>query len=184
MRHGNTAAAAAAGGGSGISDGEDYIPASSIQPRTTNGCAPLASFESATNKTNVEYLAFDKDADEYGFFDARVPTASDGTFKLTYYWTTNSTNTGGVTWVGEAVSLADNDAFDTAFGTAVTVDDTGLGAAKDLHVSSQSALITPSGSPAVGDYVQIRCYRDVSDANDTHTADAWLVGVLVTWTAA
>jgi hypothetical protein len=163
--------------------GLEYIPASSLQPRTSNGCAPLASFETTTNKVVSEYLAFDKDSDEFAFVELRVPSGSDGTFTVTPIWTTNSTDTGGVTWSFQAVSLADDDTFDTAFGTAVTVDDAGLGTAKDVHVGSASGTITPSGSPAVGDYVQLQVFRDVSDANDTHTADAWLVGLLITWTA-
>ena len=63
------------------------------------------------------------------------------------------------------MTITDNDVIDTAFGTAIEVSDDWI-AATDFHRSSESAAVTPAGSPVGGDKLFIQCYRDVGDADD------------------
>ena len=62
------------------------------------------------------------------------------------------------------------------------VTDDALGAAEDLCVTAESSTFTIGGSPAVGDIVFFRIFRDVSDSNDDMAEDARLIGVKLFFT--
>jgi hypothetical protein len=80
------------------------------------------------------------------------------------------------------VALTDNEAIDTAWGTAVVVTDDCQGAAGEVYVTAESAAVTIAGTPADDDLVFFRVFRDVSDANDDATEDALLIGVKLFYT--
>ena len=73
-------------------------------------------------------------------------------------------------------------AFAASYGTPVSVDDTLLGAAGDLHIATTGA-ITIGGTPADNDLIIFRIGRDPDNANDTATEDAVLVGVKFKYTS-
>jgi len=148
---------------------------------TTAGCAYSTLVESTTNKENVWYADFDKDTDENMEWSIVLPNdfATDTTATITaqFVWTAAS-GSGNVTWACKWISYGDNEVIDAAYGTAQSVTDT-LQTANYKHVSSATAAITGAGTPAAGEFAQIRVYRDVSE--DGLTADARLMSVILTY---
>lgn len=152
--------------------------AGALFPATTNGCAALAQAETATNKINYKYLAYDASAVEYAWFAVPSPKSQAATtLKMRALWTHPATTTNfGVVWQFEMLASANDDALDTALGTAVTVTDTG-GTTQDFYASDESAAITPSGTLSKQDWVFVRVGRLATNGSDTMAVDAHLIGV-------
>lgn len=152
--------------------------AGSLFPATTNGCAALAQAETATNKINYKYLAFDPSAVEYAWFAVPSPKSQAATtLKMRAVWTHPATATNfGVVWQYEMFAAANDDALDTALGTAITTADTG-GTTQDFYAAPESAAITPSNTLAKQDWIFVRVGRLVTDGSDTMAVDAHLIGV-------
>ena len=152
--------------------------AGGLFPATTNGCAALAQGETTTNKINYKYLAFDASAVEYAWFLFPSPKAYNAsTFTMRAVWTHPATATNfGVVWQFEILSLANDDAIDTAVGTAVTVADTG-GTTQDFYTADESGAITPSNTAAKQDWMLCRVGRAVANGSDTMAVDAHLIGI-------
>jgi hypothetical protein len=158
--------------------------AGSLLPAVSNGCASVAQAETATNKINYQYLAFDKDAIEYAWAQLDTPNAynaSTWTARIKWAHPAASSNF-GVVWKVELVSLSNGDVLDTALGTGVSVTDTG-GAAGTLYFSDVTGAITPSNSPAKSDLILARISRVATDGSDTLAADAHLISVDFYFTA-
>ena len=156
-----------------------YISAAALIPATTNGCASLAQGETGTNKVNYKSLDFDAATEEYAWLLAfQAPDYWDlSTITIRFHWTAAS-GSGDVIWGAAAVALSNDDALDTALGTAVTVTDTLL-AAGDVHVTADTGAITVGGTPAKGDLLFLRVHRKAADVGDTIAADAKLIGITV-----
>lgn len=155
-----------------------YIPASALFPATTSGCATLAQGETSSNKINYKYLAFDQSTEEYAWINLPTPDYWDlSTVTIKFHWTAAS-GTGDVIWGAAGLCRGDDDALDTALGTAQTVTDTLL-ATGDEHTTSATSAITIGGTPAKGDKLYLRVYRDADAAGDTLNADAHLTGITV-----
>lgn len=157
--------------------------AGTLFPATTNGCAALAQAETATNKINYKYLAFDAAAVEYAWFAIPTPKSYNAsTVLMRAVWTHPATTTNfGVVWQFEILSSANDDALDTAVGTAVTVTDTG-GTTQDFYQADVSAVITPSATPAKQDWLFVRVSRLATSGSDTMAVDAHLIGVELYYT--
>lgn len=163
---------------------EWFIPATSFAPRTTGGCATLATLETTTNRVNLPYLAFDG-AGAKEFAQVQIPRMpkswNEGTITAVVVWLHPSTTTNFATYWGiSAVALSDADAADTAFGTEVFVQDTG-GATNTIYHSPATSAITIGNTPAEGDTVIIQVSRDSANASpgDTMTVDAFFLGLLI-----
>lgn len=152
------------------------LPAGSMSPTTTAGCASLTTYETTTNKNNIKYLAFDASTDEHAFVSFDTPNNYDGgTILVSFTWTAPS-GTGDVIWGVAGRAFANDDAYDQALGTAVTVTDT-LITAYDAHKSAETSAVTIAGTPAGGQKVYLDIYRDANAGGDTLNADAWLTDV-------
>lgn len=150
------------------------LPAGSMSPTTTAGCASVATVEAGTNDVDYKVLDFDKDTDEHAFVTFSMPNNYDGgTILVTFIWTTAGT-TGTVVWTIKGIAFANDGAIDQSYGTAVTATDTFI-AAGDVHISPETSAMTLAGSPAGGQLVQLKIMRDVSE--DTLDADARLIAV-------
>lgn len=161
----------------GLQDTPVMAPA--MWPRTTNGCAALAKTEIATSLFNIQSLDFDQTTQEFAQFQIVLPRNwNNGTITAVFYWTAAS-GSGTVEWGISGGAYSDDDALTVAFGTAQTVTDT-LIATNDLHKTSATAAITLAGSPADADFLAIQISRN--PANDTLSADAKLLGVVITLT--
>jgi hypothetical protein len=157
-----------------------WVPAVAMYGRTTNGAA-TGSSESTTNKVMTKSLDFDTTTQEFAQFAVQFPKNwNEGTVTFQPVWTAAS-GSGGVVFGVAGVALSDDDAIDTAFGTAVTSTDT-LIAANDIHVGPASAAVTIAGTPAAGDWVAFQINRTVADASDTLAVDARLLGVRLFFT--
>lgn len=157
------------------------IPASAMYGATTNGAAS-GQYESSSNKINVKVLDFDGATEEYGWFNIPAPDWWDlGTVTAKFHWTAAS-GSGDVIWGIAALARSNDDALDTALGTAVTVTDT-LIATLDEHVTPTTSAVTIGGTPAKGDNLYFRVYRDADAGGDTlNSVDARLLGVSIYFT--
>jgi hypothetical protein len=167
---GTTMTVTATGGATNI-----WIPASAWIPKTTAGCG-VDSRETTTNDQNFDELLFDAGSDE--FADALVVMPSNynnGTITARFYWTA-SAGSGDVIWGIQGRAFANDDALDTAAGTAQTVTDT-LIATNDMHVSAATSAVTIGGTPAANTPIQFTVYRDANAAGDTIANNTRLLGV-------
>ena len=159
-----------------------WVPAMSMYPATTNGCADLDQTELTAQRPEVKALAFDASSDEYAQFAVAFPKSwNEGTVTFESFWSVAGTNTGTVQFAVQGVAVSSDDTLDVAMGTAVT--NTALaasGTANDLMKNVESGAITIGGSPAAGDECFFNIYRDVS--GDTQTGDARLLGIKLYYT--
>ncbi len=159
-----------------------WVPATAMTSRTTNGAA-AGTAETTTNKVMLKTLDFDTTTAEYAQFAIQMPKRWDeSTLICQFVWSHASTTTNfGVAWEIAAVAFADDDAADTAFGTAVTVTDTG-GTTNDIYITSESSAMTVAGSPGAEEYVVFQVNRAPSNGSDTMAIDARLHGVKIHYT--
>ena len=159
---------------------EIWIPAGSFTSATTNG-AEITSRETSSNVVNYHYAAFDTTTSEIAWFTWTPPANwNAGTVRFKLYWT----NTAGLTTETidfdlAAVAFANDDAIDTAVGTAQNVTDTWL-AQGDMHITAFSSAITIAGSPAAGEEVHFKLSRDV--ASDNLAGDCDVIGIILEYT--
>lgn len=155
-----------------------YIPASAMFAATTNG-ADVGQYESATNKINVKVLDFDGATEQYAWFCMPAPSYWDlGTVTAEFHWTFAS-GSGDVIWGIAGLARSNDDALDTALGSAVLVTDTCI-TALDEHLTSDTSAMTIGGTPAKDDFLFFRIYRDADAGGDTlNGVDARLIGVTI-----
>jgi hypothetical protein len=153
------------------------IPANAMSATTSNG-ATKTTVETTAGRPDIIAFDFDASADEAIQVQVPMPKSYNlGTVTAQFFWESTAADTDGVTWAIQGVAITDNETIDTAYGTAITVDDANQGAAEELLVSAESGAITIGGTPADDDMCFFRVFRDVSDANDTATEDARLLGI-------
>jgi len=159
-----------------------WVPANAMTPTTSNPCADITAVETTSGRPDMYVLDFDKDSDEFAQFTVAFPKSwNAGTVTYQVFWS-GLAATGGVSWSVDAVAFANNDSIDTAYGTAVVVDDTEQGAVEELNVSAVSGAVTIAGTPADDDLTYFRIFRDVSDSNDDSGGDARLHGIKLYFT--
>lgn len=157
------------------------IPAGSMSPTTTAGCAAVVTVEAGTNDVDYKVLDFDTASDESCFTIFAMPDSWDGgTITFIPYWTAAS-GSGTVCFSVAGRSFANDDAIDQAYGTPQTSTDT-LITAGDVHIGPASSAITVAGSPAGGQLVQLKITRDVSE--DTLGVDARLIAIKIEYSVA
>jgi len=164
----------------GVKEAIGCFPAAAMKVPTTAGAATLAWSESTTNKVMTGYLAFDKDTQEHAQFSFRAPNALDESagFTARFIWKEAASATAhDCVWQIEMQAQGDGDTIDSAWGTAVTVTDTG--AADKRYISAETATITPGGTWAAGDEIIVRVSRKAADAADTLDVDAQLIEVVL-----
>lgn len=162
----------------GSSTGELFLTAAGGWPSTTGGCAANTLNEYGTNDVDLYSLDFDASTQEYAQWTVWMPDnwdASTVTFKPV--WSAAS-GSGDVIWALQGRAYANDDAIDAAWGTAQTSTDT-LTATGDICYGPESGAITLAGTPAAGELVQFRVYRDADDGVDALDADAQLLGLKV-----
>ena len=179
LRADGTWAAPAGGGGGGSTN--LWIAASQWIPRTTTGVG-VDSTETTTNRQNFDQLLFDAATDEFAQALVVMPTNYNaGQVTARFYWTA-TTGSGAVVWGLQGLAYSDDDALDTATGTAQTVTDTLL-AANDMMISGATSSVTIGGTPGANKAVQFQIYRDADAGGDTLAVDARLLGVEISYTS-
>lgn len=151
---------------------------------TTANAAAAGSVDLGAGKPIITTRDFDQTTDEFMQFTVAMPGNWDlGTVTARFVWTHSAGASFAVIWGLHGVALSDDDTANAAFGTAVTVTDTG-GTASDIYRSDATAAITIAGTPAAGDMVAFQVYRDADAGGDTLDADARLIGVELFYTTA
>lgn len=157
------------------------ISAASLAGTLTSGGGPVSTYETTTNKVNIDYFPMSYSTTQYFEFSYSPPNGWDeGT--VTYYvvWTATE-STGGVAFDLQGLCRSNDDALDTAYGTAQEVTDT-LITAGDTHMTSASSALTIGGTCAEGDYVTWRGYRNVVSGSDTLAAKAMILEIRLKYT--
>jgi hypothetical protein len=152
--------------------------------------APQTGYASVnrTVGTNFVYYTadFDQSTDEEASWQFMVPDSLDSTADLvvTIMWTAaGGTAAQKADWEVSTVGLGDDAVFDSATGTATTINDA-LIATGDLHVTTTGNITSANHGWTAGEFVVFKVRRDADDAtNDTLAADAKLVNVKIEWTA-
>ena len=128
----------------------------------------------------MSVLDFDKDSDEFAQFAVAFPKSWDaGTVTCQFFWSGIAATT-GVALNLQGVAFADNDSIDTAYGTAVAVEDTAQGAVEECLVSAESGAVTVAGSPGDNELVFFQLFRDVSQ--DAMEEDCRVLGIKIFYT--
>lgn len=155
------------------------VPATAMIAATTNGAAS-GTVETTTNDVMLGTYDFDASTAESVQFSIAMPEQWDeGTVTFKVYWSHAATTTNfGVAWDLAGVAFGNDDAQDTAFGTAVVVTDTG-GTTDDLYITSESSAVTIAGTPGAGDLVFFRLRRAPANGSDTMAIDARVQAVTV-----
>lgn len=143
------------------------INAGSWIPRPSNGCSQAGLLESTTHKRVREVTNFDGTNREFMCIEMAMPKSySGGAIKFRVHWECSGASTGDAMFGLSGASLADNETIDMAYGTAVEVTDSHNGAGKRM-VSTWSADVTPSGTPAGGEMMAWEFYRKADAPGDT-----------------
>lgn len=159
-----------------------WVPAGAMYTRTTNG-AVSGTVETTTNKVMLKTMDFDTTTQEFAQFAIQMPKGwNESTLICQFVWSHAATTTNfGVVWAIEAVAFANDDAADTAFGTAVQVADTG-GTTNDIYITDETSALTVAGTPGAEEWVVFQVKRVPSDGSDTMAIDARLHGVKIHYT--
>lgn len=152
------------------------IPAAGMTPAPTNGAA-IGVIETTTNKVIIAVRDFDATTQEFVGFSTTWPKSADeSTITFRARWISSGGTPGaGVAIALEAIGFGDDDATDTAYGTAIQVTDVLL-AVGDLQDSAVSAALTIKNL-AEGDLVCFRVKRVPADAADTMASDLRLAQI-------
>ncbi len=164
-----------------------FIPAQSFVRQTTAGpSAVLGAEQTTTNLLMYQYYDFDGTTRENICAMLDMPKHyNNGTISFEAIWRPlGGSGTEGVVWGMGAVAISDGDAYDAAYGTEVEVTDNRQSSNTVLHRSAESGAVTPAGTPAVGDRMAIRVFRNPAAAGDTLTAiDARFFGIRLFYTS-
>ena len=159
-----------------------WIPAAAMHPTSSNGCAAITDVETTSGRPDLQVLDFDTSADEHAQFQVGFPKSwNAGTITFRVFWTSTATDTDGVAWGLQGVSVANDATIDVAYGTAIVVTDDNISAAEDCLVTATSSAVTIA-SAADDTMTFFRIFRDVSDGNDDMAEDARLIGVQIFFT--
>jgi len=159
-----------------------WVPSCAMRPTVSNGCATLTDVETTSGRPDMQVLDFDTGSDEHAQFQIAFPKSWDeSTITFRVFWTSTATDTDGVAWGLQGVSVANDATINVVYGTAVVVTDDNISAAEDCLVTSTSSAVTIA-SAAADTLTFFRIFRDVSDANDDMTEDARLLGCQIFFT--
>jgi len=144
----------------------------------------LSQLETSTNKVNYIGTLFAASAanmnHEFAFI---MPTNYNGgtiTAKPVFHTAGTDATNHTIIFGLQGLALASAGTLDTAYGTAQESTYTVASSiAGKLIIGDATAAITLAGSPAGGQWVQMRCYRK---GDDTSTNDITLLGWYVTYT--
>ena len=171
-----------AGGGGGTSITNVWIPAAQWIPRTTTGCG-IDSREQATGNINTDELLFDTATIEYAQAMVTMPSNyNNGTLTARFSWTASAgTASQTVTWAIRGRAFGDNVALGQTYTTAAQSVTDAYFSANQMHISDATSAVTIDGTPAANKPIIFEIYRDTADSL---SADARLLGVEISYTAA
>jgi len=159
-----------------------FVPAQAMFGTTTNG-ADAQAVETTAVRPELKVLDFDPSTNEYAQFSIAMPKSWNlGTVTYQVFWSPSNTNTDGCIFALQGVSCTEGDTADVVFGTAVEVEDDGIGTIEDVQMTAESGAVTISGSPADNDYTFFQLFRNAADGDDDFTGDARVMGIKLFYT--
>ena len=158
-----------------------WVPATAMQPTTSNGCSALATVETTAGRPDMVVLAFPVAADSFAQFSIAFPKSwNAGTVTYQVFWA-GIAATSNCSWNLAGVAVSNNTTIDIAYGTAVVVTDAAQGAVEELNVSAVSGALTIAGSPGDDELCYFRIGRDVSEGN--MNGNGQLLGIKLFYTS-
>ena len=159
-----------------------FIPAQAMFGTTTNG-ADAQAVETTAVRPELKVLDFDASTNEYAQFSIAMPKSWNlDTVTYQVFWSPSNTNTDTCIFALQGVSCTEGDTADVVFGTAVEVEDDGIGTVEDVQMSAVSGAVTIGGSPADNDYTFFQLFRNAADGDDDFTGDARVMGIKLFYT--
>lgn len=158
-----------------------YINAGAFKPNTTEP-ATADDTETSSNKVNMDGWSFADGATNRITAAFKLPTTWNlGTITYQIDWTTTATS-GNSEWSVRAVSLSNNVAEDTAFGTAVELVDTAGGTTLFRMRTATSGALTVGNTPADHDTIYLEVSRQDNGGVDTLAAAQIFRGINIQFT--
>jgi hypothetical protein len=149
---------------------------------TTNG-ADAQAVETTATRPELKLLDFDASTNEYAQFSIAMPKSWNlGTVTYQVFWSPSNTNTDTCIFALQGLATTEGDTADAVFGTAVEVEDDGIGTVEDVQMSAVSGAVTIAGSPADNDYTFFQLFRNAADGDDDFTGDARVLGIKLFYT--
>ena len=159
-----------------------FVPAQAMFGTTTNG-ADAQAVETTAVRPELKVLDFDPSTNEYAQFSIAMPKSWNlGTVTYQVFWSPSNTNTDTCIFALQGLSCTEGDTADAVFGTAVEVEDDGIGTVEDVQMSAVSGAVTIAGSPADNDYTFFQLFRNAADGDDDFTGDARVMGIKLFYT--
>ena len=159
-----------------------FVPAAAMFGTTTNG-ADAQAVETTATRPELKVLDFDASTNEYAQFSIAMPKSWNlGTVTYQVFWSPSNTNTDGCIFALQGLSTTEGDTADAVFGTAVEVEDDGIGTVEDVQMSAVSGAVTIAGTPADDYYTFFQVVRNATSGSDTFTGDVRLLGIKLFYT--
>jgi hypothetical protein len=159
-----------------------WIPATAFYLPTTNP-ADAASVETTALRPELKVVDFDASTAQYVQFAIAMPKSWNlGTVTYKVFWSPSTTNTDTCIFALQGVSCTEGDTADVAFGTAVEVEDDGIGTVEDVQMSAESGAVTIAGTPADNDQTFFQLFRNAADGDDDFTGEARVLGIKLFYT--
>lgn len=156
-----------------------WLPPQLWRPQLTNGSGGATNTSSGGDVDLIRF-SFGAGSATYSQYMWKPPAEWDlGTLSFRALCSFNA-NDKATVWGLQAVALShDDDPSAASYGTAQEVTVSGGSAANDVLISAESAALTVGGSPASGDLISLRVYRDPGHASDDFGGTALCLGVEV-----
>ena len=163
---------------------EVWISAFNTTTSETTGMDTESKEYTTNDNTLFALLGAGATQNESVEFDYPMPPAWDrSTIKFKVYWAPGNSDANVGEWVKfelSARAFSNDDALDTALGTAATVTDEVI-ADDDLHITAASGALTIAGTPALYDMIHFKLERDYdyAGAGTAMDVDARIFGILI-----
>lgn len=161
-----------------------WVPAGAMTPGDTNGASVVEIFVSG-NQTTHDAMRFPYSTQQETFVDFNVSLPDDwdaGTVKAKLFWRLSGVNSASpdtnVKFGVACAAYGDTDDYSVLLGNRVTVIDTVHGTS-EIHITPATPAIPVGGTPAAGKMLHFQVSRMFQALEDSMSADANLLGVLL-----
>lgn len=159
-----------------------WLPAGVIKPRLNSGCNDVATYETATNYQNFDYILFPDSGVSNAVATFLLPPdyIASSVLYAKLFWGFPATATGTDTyWAFKAYGYSHDVALEQAFSSTRYLTATGVTTSNKMFISALTSSITINGTATPGCYINFQLQRVPGNANDTAAQDVRLYGVLL-----